>query len=184
MWHSPVSVPPSPPCSMLAVVLTSCTSTAVSPAGANIEFGGEGGCSLIVSLYRLISKFGPPFASPPSNSAGKDFCKTTARMICNATASMSVRQAADEVAQKSSGLHCETRAPVINAGRGRWSRARVGREPWSRAQVVGASRGHGSQSRVASRWSQLLPCSRQPTRQPIRQPTKQPTRQPTRRPTR
>lgn len=31
------------PCSMLAVVLMSCTWTAVSPARANFELGGEGG---------------------------------------------------------------------------------------------------------------------------------------------
>ena len=64
--------PPPPPCSMLAVVLMSCTSTAVSPARANIDFGGQGGCSLIASLYRLISEFGPPFVGRPSDSAGKD----------------------------------------------------------------------------------------------------------------
>ena len=53
-----LSMPPLPPRSMLAVALMSCTSTAVSPARANVEFGGQGG-SAIVSLYRLISGFGP-----------------------------------------------------------------------------------------------------------------------------
>ena len=62
---------------MLAVVLMSCTSTAVSPARVNIEFGGQGGCSLIVSLYRLAWQLALPFASQPRESAGRDFGETT-----------------------------------------------------------------------------------------------------------
>ena len=54
----------------------SCTSTAVFPAHANIEFGGEGECPLLVSLYRLTCQFPPRFASEVRDSAGNDFCET------------------------------------------------------------------------------------------------------------
>eukprot|EP00959_Pyramimonas_sp_CCMP1952_P392856 8231967-Pyramimonas_sp.AAC.1 len=55
MPHSSVDASPSPRCSKLAAGLMSCTSTAASPASASLEFGGPGGCSLSVSLYRMCS---------------------------------------------------------------------------------------------------------------------------------
>eukprot|EP00959_Pyramimonas_sp_CCMP1952_P121899 2548379-Pyramimonas_sp.AAC.1 len=71
MPHSSVNASLSPQCSKLAVGLMSCTSTAVSPSRANFEFGGEGECSVIVSLYRTstpspVFTFGGPPGRPSS----------------------------------------------------------------------------------------------------------------------
>ena len=119
--------------------------------------GGRGG-SLILPLYRLISKSGAPFATPPSDSAAMDFCKTTARMTRNDTTGMSVRQAADEVSQEGSGRRLlPGRRPRLLPGR-RPRLARASKPPSDARSRASSIRAMRVRCKCIARWTERCEC--------------------------
>ena len=124
--------------------------------------GGWGG-SLILSLYRFMSKFGPPCAAPSVDSAGKYCYNTTAILTCNDTAIMSTRQAADQVSQKGSGRWLlparllPGRRPRLLPG-GRPRPARASKPPSAARSRASAMRAMRVRCTCIAQWAERCEC--------------------------
>ena len=60
---------------------------AISPNASTLNIGGKG-CSLLVSVYRLMCRLPPLIASELRDSAGKDFGETSAVVMMMAMVMM------------------------------------------------------------------------------------------------